>query len=389
MVSALEQLLYFLHIPKTAGTSVIEVLDRRFAPPAILPAQLLPELAALSAEEIRRARFVRGHLGARLGEALGVPTVTFTLLRDPVDRTVSHFLHARREPGHYLHAHVNRPGYALGDFVADARTRPLVENFQARFLALSAQDAPATAEGYAGHPLERQIAYELGPLPADLERAALQGLSEIDVAWVVEDGVEAGLGALARRMGWDGVPPVPHRRVAVQRAPVAPELRERIHALTAVDAALVAAVRARGRAAAPVGWCWDAAREAAGNRGWHPAQFHEALGWHRWTGPDPVSIAPLEGGGRLGSAALRIDLLDAARPELIETLNAEVDGRAVPLARVPAGLTPISLEGRVTLTGRPAAVRLRSATAPVAGASGPRTVPAGVAVARIALRPAS
>jgi len=79
--------LYFLHIPKTAGTSVRDWAEQFFPQDAILPVHHLKQLEELPDEAIRRARFASGHFGWRyveLAEAAGKKVETFTFLRDVV-----------------------------------------------------------------------------------------------------------------------------------------------------------------------------------------------------------------------------------------------------------------------------------------------------------------
>jgi len=93
-----EQLL-FLHIPKTAGTSLIRLLDQHFVEDELCPVDW-PErylLREIKAEEIKRARFVRGHFEFNYVIKMfeRSPRV-LTMLRDPVERFVSEFEHLRR-----------------------------------------------------------------------------------------------------------------------------------------------------------------------------------------------------------------------------------------------------------------------------------------------------
>jgi hypothetical protein len=60
------------------------------------------------------------------------------MLRDPVERTISHYYHVRRAPDHPLHKDVL--DMSLRDFCVDPLTRHLVENYQSGYLAKSARD---------------------------------------------------------------------------------------------------------------------------------------------------------------------------------------------------------------------------------------------------------
>ncbi|MGY6710632.1 MAG: hypothetical protein ACXIVF_20090 [Rhizobiaceae bacterium] len=84
--------LYFLHIPKTAGTSVRMLLEGLFPASRILPVHHLKSMEALPDDDIVQARFASGHFGWRLverAEALGKRFEVLTFLREPAALRVS------------------------------------------------------------------------------------------------------------------------------------------------------------------------------------------------------------------------------------------------------------------------------------------------------------
>ena len=91
---------FFCHIPKTAGLSTMASLERQFGKDAIYP---LPDdadnvdaphdidhLRTVFEARGHQIKVVAGHFPLCVRELLGVPFRTFTVLRDPVDRTLSH-----------------------------------------------------------------------------------------------------------------------------------------------------------------------------------------------------------------------------------------------------------------------------------------------------------
>src|SRR5216684_3843830 len=98
-----QSLLYYLHIPKTAGTTFTAILDRQFSAEQICPAQLWPDLVRIPPERLRQYRLLRGHFYYCVRAVLPPDTCFATLLRDPVERSLSHYSHIMRESGHYLH----------------------------------------------------------------------------------------------------------------------------------------------------------------------------------------------------------------------------------------------------------------------------------------------
>lgn len=127
--------LYYLHIPKTAGTSLTSFLDGQFDRSQICQAQLLPELFSLSSNVISKYDFFRGHLWYGLNSYVGKSLNYITMLRDPVQRTISWYSHVKRDPNAYRHDRVVGENWSLLDFVTDKETQWDMVNAQTLFLA--------------------------------------------------------------------------------------------------------------------------------------------------------------------------------------------------------------------------------------------------------------
>lgn len=117
-------LLAFVHIPKTAGTALNAILDREYFPdetyevmmrgmslarpkPTILPSPAISfsKIYRLKSalNRPRRVRLIRGHFDLSLSKLLPPDTRFFTLLRDPVERAISHYYHYRRQATDPIH----------------------------------------------------------------------------------------------------------------------------------------------------------------------------------------------------------------------------------------------------------------------------------------------
>ncbi len=100
----------FLHIPKTAGFTLQKIIERQYPPQSIYTLEPSNELESIhefqNLSQARRAqiRLLKGHLnmGQKLHEFLPPPVTYFTILRDPVERVISHYCFVRETPGHYL-----------------------------------------------------------------------------------------------------------------------------------------------------------------------------------------------------------------------------------------------------------------------------------------------
>src|SRR5262245_43916521 len=109
--------LYFLHIPKTAGTTFRTLLESRFRPEEVCPVYGRRELAGLAPGALDSYRLFRGHLGFLLPAVLGRPLTILTLLREPVSTVVSMYHFFRRLPEHPLHPVIERERLTLDEFV--------------------------------------------------------------------------------------------------------------------------------------------------------------------------------------------------------------------------------------------------------------------------------
>lgn len=144
--------LVFLHLPKTAGTTLNRIIQRQF--PAERqhfvrashdPAQR-DAFAALPQAYRHSIRLLRGHqaFGLHEGMAPGARYVTF--LRDPVARVISHYHYVK--PGQLPQfADVARKKMSLADYAASTITAE-VENGQTRWIAGVWSDRPLVEADY-------------------------------------------------------------------------------------------------------------------------------------------------------------------------------------------------------------------------------------------------
>ena len=124
--------LYFLHIPKTAGSSITDWLTQCVGPTGTCPAKTWDQLVELGTSDLLKYRLFTGHFGWGFDAVIGRPLHVFTVFRDPLERTISHYRHVHRAEDHPRHKVVVRQTFS--EFVADEDNWPMIENFQARYL---------------------------------------------------------------------------------------------------------------------------------------------------------------------------------------------------------------------------------------------------------------
>ncbi|MGF1535242.1 MAG: sulfotransferase family 2 domain-containing protein [Elainellaceae cyanobacterium] len=129
--------LCFIHIPKTAGTTLTSILDSKFDRDKICPEHRLIELHEYSAEQIAGYRLFRGHFSYDIGLILPRSPHLVTMLRDPVERVISAYEFMKTciiiHPQAAATQHKART-LPLKDYICDPNVSGVV-NAQARQLA--------------------------------------------------------------------------------------------------------------------------------------------------------------------------------------------------------------------------------------------------------------
>ncbi len=130
--------LIFLHIPKTAGTTLNRIIDWQYSPLAIFTID--PHRIRATAERLkrlpekrrRRLRVVRGHLSYGIHECLPQGATYVTMLREPVARVLSAYYFVLRRPLNPLRRKLKKERLGIEDCL---RLFPDRQNSQCRFIA--------------------------------------------------------------------------------------------------------------------------------------------------------------------------------------------------------------------------------------------------------------
>jgi Sulfotransferase family len=218
---------FFVHLQKTAGTTLFRRLKHHFGAEAVYPTpQFQGDVEATLDVNLLRERFARhrdeirvvtGHFPLCTAEVLGVQLNTFTLLREPVERALSFLRHQREVSPQFA-------DFPLEGIYADPLCRDgLVRNHMVRMLSLTVDEMTDGALTQVSVDEER------------LERAKANLVQRVDVVGVQEH-FDAFCSELSARYGWDlGRAHVANRTTPV---PVPESLRRQLAADNEMDAEL-------------------------------------------------------------------------------------------------------------------------------------------------------
>ncbi len=118
-----DDILYFLHIPKTAGTTFATVLESYFDLDSICPEQLWHELLPEKKLNFSKYKLIWGHYGYCLYQILPKKPIYITMLRDPIEQTISSIEHRIRDPDLRL-KHLNEfIGKTLLEILTDSKIK--------------------------------------------------------------------------------------------------------------------------------------------------------------------------------------------------------------------------------------------------------------------------
>jgi hypothetical protein len=130
-----------IHVPKTAGTSLNEILRRNYAPDAVMQIAIheMGRLLALPPEDRRRVKVLMGHLQYGVARHLPQNSVYVAVLRDPGPRLFSFYRFILRTDTHPLHREFLDSKLSFGGFLRraldDAGLRLEIDNGQTRRMA--------------------------------------------------------------------------------------------------------------------------------------------------------------------------------------------------------------------------------------------------------------
>ncbi len=205
-VAAEDGALLFLHIPKAGGTTLHSVIERQFAPEVtfsingMTPAQSIKEFINLPESERAQIRLVKGHMPYGLHRYLSVAASYLTMLRDPVDRIISHYYFVLNSPGHYLHTEVTSRKMSLPDFVRSGLSTELTSD-QTRLISGVEKVNTRLLDGDERRTLRPGSA----PVTAEILEVAQKNLRDHFSAVGLFSRFDESLLLFKRRLGWRNI----------------------------------------------------------------------------------------------------------------------------------------------------------------------------------------
>jgi hypothetical protein len=346
-----DETLCFLHIPKTAGLTMRFILDTYFGLGEVCPADGYASLASFSKKELAPFRLLRGHFWHNIGERLPSTPVFMTILRDPVERTLSQFEYVRSDPRNGP-LHDRAKVMTFEEYLEDEHMRECtLRNVQTRFLAPARQ------------PLDP---HEIVPLEHLGLEQAKSNLGSCHFVGVTERFDEA-LKLLAYTFGWRPIRQFAVRnasRARLSRSHLTPRVVDTILSLNDQDIRLYEFGKtlfdtrlnrmmdglldehydqrqgsaARSRSSVSVRF-----ERPINGEGWHPPEIDDRGTVFRWIGPGRtafIDVALLPGIER----QIRFQVTEHITAEVFESLTVLVNG-------VPIDLISDQGDSRLVLSG--------------------------------------
>ena len=112
----------FDHLPKCGGTTLNAYLDQHYPKRKIFstdgsnPTKSVRLFKDLPKQQRHGYSLVKGHFAKALFDYVDPECLKVTVLRDPVERIISHYYYARRTPNHYLYSIIHNSEMSLEDY---------------------------------------------------------------------------------------------------------------------------------------------------------------------------------------------------------------------------------------------------------------------------------
>ncbi len=346
--------LFFMHIPKNAGTSLIYLLANRFPAEACL---FYADRPVSQAQDPNQFQFISGHVALQYLERFRRRPNVVTFLRHPLDRAMSRYYFTQSFTPEQLqetYRQTGQGGSATALRIAEQRLD--LSDFLRREPELSRAFFSNAQTCYlAGVPNMGDVREYVSQACENLTRCEVIGLAER-----FEDSVDL----LCHRLGWEPFTEIRRRNATPQRLKMndlddatqatlteylAPDLalyefgkklfEERLQAAANSDQS----PRKRSpKSALPNATDYTLDRPIIG-AGWHPRENNGST-WSCWTGPGTDSWLEFQP-VKLRNRKLRCELFHAVDPQVLQSVQVRINDQPIALEH------HLTEEGQVVLEG--------------------------------------
>jgi hypothetical protein len=203
--------LIFLHIPKTAGSTLRKIINQQYGVDEILKCyyhkqgvtlqEAVRDMKALPKEQAAEIKIILGHVGFGLHEHLPWPCAYFTMLRDPVERVISGYYHILRDNTHKFQAQVQT--MSLKEYVSS----DLLRSEAARINAVNAMDNAQTRllSGSVVHAELSGTEVNYGECTGEMLDLAIRNLKKDFVAVGISERFDESLMLLKKALAWSSI----------------------------------------------------------------------------------------------------------------------------------------------------------------------------------------
>lgn len=225
-----ETTVIFQHIPKTAGTTVISILEREYPKEKRYKVDAMDLVNSLKdfeelAKKGKTFNLIYGHLSEQLIPHIDQKVVRFSFLRNPVELFVSSFFYIKRATWNRNHEEVSKMK-SIHEYIDFCDTNNLF-NLQTRYLSENIDYL------YENTNPSKTVDED------DFERAK-ENLDKIDYVLDLKN-FDASILALANHLNWKKVPYYRRRNATSNRKKVTDldsDVREKLNGLLKYDLAL-------------------------------------------------------------------------------------------------------------------------------------------------------
>ncbi len=199
----------FLHIPKTAGTSLNEIIERNFIKEEILDLFLMRDAVKVSDEKLSRYRLVRGHYSYSMLEKFIVRPRMLLMLRDPIKRSISNLRHIKntRRGDFWLRKQRDLKNTSLDDLIKDRKVQDWLRDYEVKWIAGNFNVRNFTT------PMILQIPRKIDREYLELAKLRLHAIDFLGITERFSKSVEL----LCNTFCWRKPKKIPNKNMAVER----------------------------------------------------------------------------------------------------------------------------------------------------------------------------